>query len=146
MDLINALGICYDPRIQSFISAIADESPKTSVTSNSDIYLRPWEAKTMRLCLSNWASTDHTAIVDVGTPEVPNLFANSGIATVFDTDKVNYLLKNCSGEELRIPRGYPLGQAEPIERIDAVRTPNFWTSQRSFLHPSSRMVRRFWTT
>ena len=65
MDLINALGICYDPRIQSFISAIADEAPSTTITSNSDIYLRPWEAKTMRLRLSNWASTDHTAIVDV---------------------------------------------------------------------------------
>ena len=135
MDLINALGICYDPRIQSFISAIADEPPATAVTSNSDIYLRPWEAKTMRLRLSNWTSTDHTAIVDVSTPELPNLFANSGVATVFDTDKVNYLLKNCSGEELLIPRGYPLGQAEPIERIDAVRTTEFLDIPEKFPPP-----------
>ena len=56
---------------------------------------------------------------------------------------MNYLLKNCSGEEIRIPRGYPLGQAEPIERVDAVRTDEFLDIPETFPPPLKKDGKTF---
>jgi len=119
MDIINALGICYDPRSSSFISAI-EEQNDSNVFTASEVYIRPFEAIPVRVKFSGWDAGDTTAIVQVQAPEIPTLFANPGLHKVFDTDKSILLLKNCDGTELRLPRGYPIGLAVPSNEVSAV--------------------------
>jgi len=128
MDLINSLGICYDPRVSDFISAVAEDPacPGNDVFTSSEVYLRPFEAKPIRMKIANWCPVDTIASVSVSTPDVPGLFANPGITTVFDNNKINYLLKNCSGVEVRLPRGYPMGQAEPISEVCSIDKKEFF--------------------
>ncbi len=135
MDIINALGICYDPRVQSFISAISEPQPENKVFSTADIYLKPFEAKPIRVKLANWTSTDTIAAINIATSDHPGLFANQGVTTVFDNDKAVYLVKNCSGAEIRIPRGYPLGEAEPISQINAIKKEDFLRGTINFPKP-----------
>ena len=135
MDLINGLGICYDLRIQSFISAVSDSPTPALVLTTSQLCLKPWEARSVRLRLTNWTPGDAAVVVDIGTPEIPELFPNMALTTVFDENKVIFQLKNCSGIEVRIPRGFPVGSAEPINEISAVKEEEFLDIQERLPRP-----------
>jgi len=117
MDLINALGICYDPRVQDFISEISVNS--TTAMANSEFKLKPFEAMPVKLRLQEWDEST-MALVNINAPEIPGLFASPCAATVYEDNKVNCIIKNCSGVQITIPRGYPLGSAEPVQSIQAV--------------------------
>jgi len=142
MDLINALGICYDPRSSSFISAI--EETTTNVFTSSEVYLRPFQAIPIRVRLADWDTADTTAILQLHAPEWPALFANPGVYTVFDKDKSTLMLKNCDGTEVKLPRGYPIGTATPVSDVALVsmdkmldiqssKPPPLKTDSRAFL-------------
>ena len=71
MDLINALGICYDPRVQDFISEISVNS--TTAMANSEFKLKPFEAMPVKLRLQEWDEST-MALVNINAPEIPGLF------------------------------------------------------------------------
>ncbi len=146
MDLINTLGICYDPRIQSFVSAVSDSPANALVLTTAQMCLNPWEAKTVRLRLTNWTPGDTAVVVDIGTPEIPALFPNAALATVFDENKVFFQLKNCSGVEIRIPRGFPVGTAEAIGEISAVKEEQFLDIKESWPQPLTDQERKKFLT
>ena len=143
MDLINDLGICYDPRVSDFVSAVQeDDDPRVLISTAQEVYMRPMEARPCKLKMSNWDPNDTMVAVDIGSEGVPALFANEGVSTVFDDDKTVFMLKNCSGEELRLPRGYPVGLAQPISQINAVRTDDFLENISTKLPPPMSEERR----
>ena len=82
------------------------------------------------------------ASLDIHAEGIEGLYASEGVSTVFDDNLTVFMLKNCSGQELRIPRGFPIGHAEPVSEISAVKTEEFLDIKTSFPPPMTPELRK----
>ncbi|MFM8998473.1 MAG: reverse transcriptase domain-containing protein, partial [Actinomycetota bacterium] len=118
IDMINTLGVCYDPKTKAFISEITDEFSK--VTTARAIHFDPFEAVTVKCTVSKWNDTDTLATVSCHSPQYPSIFAAPSVNTVFEEGKVFVVLKNCSPTSLLLPRGTMIGDATPVASVHAI--------------------------
>ena len=142
IDLIESLGICYDPRSKSFVSAVEETTMQNMVHTAQEVFLYPLEARPCKLKLTNWDPHDALAAIDVVADGLEGLYGSEAVSTVFEDNMTVFLLKNCSGQELRIPRGFPVGFAEPVSEISAVKTEEFLDIKNAFPTPMTPELRK----
>ena len=89
-----------------------------------------------------WDANDFMATFNLKCNQYPALFSNPGAVTVFDNNCFVAILKNCSGSELKIPRGFCVGHAEPVASTEAIDTDLFCKDSTPLPPPMSEVAKK----
>ena len=141
IDLISALGLSYDPLSESPISAVS-ETALPAVKTREETLLQAFEAKPVKLLVHPWDANDFMASFTLKCAQFPALFANPGAVTIFDSNCFVIILKNCSNSELKIPRGFCVGHAEPVTSAETIDTELFCQDSVPLPPPMSEAAKK----
>ena len=141
IDLISALGLTFDPLSATPISAVS-ESPFPAVKTREETLLQAFEAKPVKLLVHPWDASDFMATFTLNCNQFPALFSNPGAVTIFDSNCFVAILKNCSSNEIKIPRGFCVGHAEPVASTEAIDTDLFCQDSVPLPPPMSEMAKK----